>query len=372
MHNTRLDFADNIRTLLICQVIMVHAAVTYGGEGGWYFAEPVAHMPTIIGLTLFNALSQSFFMSLLFLIAGFFTVISLQRNTFGRYLAGRLTRLGLPLLTYYWLIGPLTLWLALTIEGQVEQFNYFTAIHAGPMWFAQALLIFTGGYLLLKTFAQQKLDAFQPRNSKQGDAQVSRFAILLFILVLWLLTIFARVFWPMGEGIAGMQLGSFGQYISMFGLGVFAAHQNWQAWLNGIALKPLAFIACTGILLLPVGLALGFNDQTQFTPFMGGRSWQAIFYAAWESTMCVLLSLWVIKTVYQSRHFSHPVWRKLARANYGVYFLHPPVLLVVSGLLLPLPWPALVKFLLASLLTILATFGLAGLLVRLPIVRRIL
>ena len=140
--DNRLSFADNIRTLLICQVIAVHAAVTYGAEGGWYFSEPGADRVTSVVLTLFNAVSQSYFMSLLFLLGGFFCVHSLQRTSGARYTLNRLKRLGIPLLTYYLLIGPVTLWLACWIEGTPLP-PYWATLNAGPMWFAKALLIFT-------------------------------------------------------------------------------------------------------------------------------------------------------------------------------------------------------------------------------------
>ncbi|MBN2132338.1 MAG: hypothetical protein JW741_22750, partial [Sedimentisphaerales bacterium] len=37
MAKTRLLFVDNLRTMLIVLVVMVHLSITYGGEGGWYY-----------------------------------------------------------------------------------------------------------------------------------------------------------------------------------------------------------------------------------------------------------------------------------------------------------------------------------------------
>lgn len=364
MTHPRLDFADNIRTLLICQVIMVHAAVTYGGEGGWYFEEPTQDMTSIIGLTLFNALSQSFFMSLLFLLAGFFSWMSLQRSSTGSYVVGRLKRLGIPLLAFYVGIGPLTNWIALTMEGN-DNFEYIQSFHAGPMWFAQALLIFTGVYLLVRLI----------RPSEQSTPQDIRFSwlpVVLFILLLWLVTIPARAIWPMGQGIAGMQLGSFGHYSLMFALGIIAASTRWDSWLETIDSKKLWVAAIAGVIALPVGLALGFDADTEFAPFMGGFSWQAIFYDGWESMMCVLLSILVLRTLYRATQLKGGLWRAMGRANYGVYFLHPPILLLATWVLLPLALAPLVKFAIATTLTILVAFPLAWLLTRLPVVRDIL
>jgi hypothetical protein len=64
MSNPRLLYIDNLRTLVIIMVILVHLAVTYGGEGSWYYKEGRADTPTSIVLTIHNAISQSFFMGL--------------------------------------------------------------------------------------------------------------------------------------------------------------------------------------------------------------------------------------------------------------------------------------------------------------------
>ncbi|MEJ2041938.1 MAG: acyltransferase family protein [Reinekea sp.] len=358
----RLDFADNIRTVLICQVIMVHAAVTYGGEGGWYFREPTDSLATVVSLTLFNALSQSFFMSLLFLLAGFFTQHSLQRTAVARYWLTRLKRLGLPLLAYYLGVGPLTAWLALQLEGGGD-FHYLRSLHAGPMWFAQALLIFTGLFLLIRPL-------FKPSHNLQR-IPFSWYSIMLFALVLWLVSIPARACWPMGEGIAGMQLGSFGHYSLMYLVGILAARSRWSDWLQNVPMKPLYLLVSLGCAVLPVGMMLGVDPESGFEPFMGGLSWQALFYEGWESMMCVLLSVLVLNRFLQTQRMQQPVWRQMGRANYGVYFLHPPLLLFASMLLIGIDLPPIIKFFAASAITIGMSFPLAWGLTRLPVIRDI-
>ncbi len=38
----RLYFVDNIRSFVIVQVVVLHAAVTYSGLGMWYYQEAAA------------------------------------------------------------------------------------------------------------------------------------------------------------------------------------------------------------------------------------------------------------------------------------------------------------------------------------------
>jgi surface polysaccharide O-acyltransferase-like enzyme len=70
MVRSRLLYIDNPRTMVIVMVILVHLSVTYGGEGSWYYKEGRADLLTGSILSLHNAISQSFFMGLLFLLGG--------------------------------------------------------------------------------------------------------------------------------------------------------------------------------------------------------------------------------------------------------------------------------------------------------------
>ena len=103
---TRLAFIDNLRTLIIVLVIMVHLSITYGGEGGWYYKEGKADLISGLILTFHNATCQSFFMGCLFLISGYFTPGSFDRKGPRRFLIERVVRLGIPMLFYDLVIHP--------------------------------------------------------------------------------------------------------------------------------------------------------------------------------------------------------------------------------------------------------------------------
>jgi glucan biosynthesis protein C len=107
MERARLYFIDNLRILLITLVIMQHLSVTYGGEGSWYYKEGRADEISAIVLTVHNAVNQAFFMGFLFLISGFFTPGSYDRKEPSRFFKERLLRLGIPILCYDFVIGPL-------------------------------------------------------------------------------------------------------------------------------------------------------------------------------------------------------------------------------------------------------------------------
>jgi peptidoglycan/LPS O-acetylase OafA/YrhL len=368
MPESRLFFIDNVRTLLICLVVMVHAAVSYGGEGGWYYAEPTDSMAVTIVLTLFNAVTQSFFMSLLFLVAGYFTIESYSGSHTLRYIVSRLKRLGIPLVAFYVGVGPLTNYIAGFLDG--TEFTYKLSLHVGPMWFAQALLIFTALFLLIRTVTEW---ISHPRQSKQNRSMLPTWTpIVLFILLLWLTTIPARALWPMGEGVAGMQLGSFAHYAFMFLIGLLIHGKNWALWLEKVPTNKVITVAVVGILMLPIAMVLGVDPEYGFDYFKGGLYWQAIVYSAWESTMCVFMSLWVMKGIKKCSTHDIPVLKKMGRANYGVYIFHAPILVSISWLLMDVSLHPLLKFLIASALTIVISFPFAYGLTRLPVLKRVI
>jgi fucose 4-O-acetylase-like acetyltransferase len=81
-----------------------------------------------------------------------------DRKGSARFVLDRILRLGIPLIIYGFLIGPVTIALA-----KAENFQSFGEIlgnllaigtfNWGPLWFAQALLIFTIGFVSWKWVA---------------------------------------------------------------------------------------------------------------------------------------------------------------------------------------------------------------------------
>src|ERR1700730_4962176 len=105
----RIHFVDNLRWTMILLVISMHAADTYSPLGNWYYTDRTPLSPAVL---LFFAgwqmCLQPFFMGLLFFVAGFFVPSSFDRKGPGRFMQDRAVRLGLPVLFYMLVLGPLT------------------------------------------------------------------------------------------------------------------------------------------------------------------------------------------------------------------------------------------------------------------------
>jgi fucose 4-O-acetylase-like acetyltransferase len=105
----RLLFVDNLRWTTILLVVSMHAADTYSPLGTWYFVDrrPLA-LPELIAFAAWQMYLQAFFMGLLFFIAGFFVPASFDRKGPRTFIRDRAFRLGLPVLFYMFVLGPIT------------------------------------------------------------------------------------------------------------------------------------------------------------------------------------------------------------------------------------------------------------------------
>ena len=209
-------------------VLFHHTALTYGAIGGWYYREvPTDGRFETKLLVLFCTVNQAWFMGLFFLLAGYFTPGPVERKGAWLYLRDRLVRLGLPLLAVGLLIGPVTIGLAQTANGRpfmrtlIYLWDHRT-FENGPLWFAQALLIFCVAYLLWRWIS---LRPPRPR------AFPSNLVLFIAALVTGAGAFALRLAWPVGVNVFGLQLGYFASYIVLFVAGVPARGGNgWSPY----------------------------------------------------------------------------------------------------------------------------------------------
>lgn len=233
---SRLLYIDNLRWTMILLVISMHSADTYSPFGNWYFTD---RRPTSLATALvFGAWQmylQAFFMGLLFFIAGYFVPASFERKGAVRFLRERAIRLGIPVLLYMFVIGPVTEyyvahswnskeptsfaneWLKHIRNGQFLQEN-------GPLWFCLALLIFSAAYALLRLLSRPA-SAREPDRRAPTTVEVIGFAVLLAAS-----SFLVRAGRP--SPFLNMHLGDFPQYILLFCAGIHSARHGWLPRLS--------------------------------------------------------------------------------------------------------------------------------------------
>ncbi len=100
--------------------------------------------PTSLALTVACAVNQSFFTGMFCLLAGYFTPASLRRKRMSQFLQERLLRLGVPLLGFGFVLGPLAVAWAGVPDGRPLRDGWLQQLSQarfviGPLWFAWAL-----------------------------------------------------------------------------------------------------------------------------------------------------------------------------------------------------------------------------------------
>ncbi len=366
----RTFFIDRLRVVLTVLVVVHHTAITYGGSGGWFYREVTdAAAPTSQLLTMLCAVNQAFFMGMFFLLAGYFTPPSYERKGALRFAGDRLLRLGVPLLVFGTVLGPVAAAIAATTRGLrfVEALPVIvqTRFVTGPLWFAWALLIFAAGYIAWRQWRGPAADA--PQSTLPSDR-----SWLASALAVGAAALLIRQWVPTGREVLSLQLGYFASYVFLFALGIAAWPGRWLERLKRPQARRWRRVALLALPVLPLGIASWEALGHRATDVSGGWSVPAALYAFWEPFVAwgiIAALLWRFRT----RHNQPDArWERWNRRAYGAFVLHAPLLTAIAVALRDWNAPAALKFAVVAVAATAASFSLSGLLLRLPGVRRVL
>ena len=375
----RLFFIDNWRSALIILVILYHLALIYGAGAIFHNVEqsPGDDLAAFRILMAFILISQAWFMGAFFLISGHFTPGSFDRKGLGAFLKDRLVRLGVPLVTFLFVLNPISLigycQLPISLTGITSPLSwreYPKMMGKGPLWFVAMLLIFDFGYAAWRSAARR-----QPM--QRVSAPPGYLAIGAFVVGLALASYLMRIVFPLDKSIAGFPTPTFGylpQYLSFFVLGTAASRGNWFRTLSGEKGKiGLAASLAATVLLLPIALT-GFSPKLADAArnVVGRGHWQSAVYALWDSTVSVGMCLGMI-TLF--RRFLDRMGRFasfLSRHGFIVYIINLPTIIFLAVLLKAVKLEHLLKFGLAVAIGVPLCFGIAFLVRKMPLASRIL
>jgi len=380
MSQVRFAFIDNVRILLVVLVILHHLAITYGAEGPWNYREGQADMVTSTMLTLFVAINEAFFMGFYFLIAAYFAPRSLERKGAGQFVRDRFLRLGVPLAFQLLIVGPLVSYgVGITVWGYDgpmwayirDYWQRYEVLDVGPLWFVEALLIFSVVYALWWRLVGR------PAPWVKSDGPVpANLAIAIFALAVGLITFVVRIWLPVGWSFAplGLQFPHFPQYIALFIVGVIAYRRGWLSVISEDASrdKLWGWVVVFLILLAPVLFVAGGALEGSTADFRGGLHWQALAYALWEQFLCVGMVISLLIWFRRRYDRQGKLAREMSASAYAVYIFHASILVLVAVGLRSIELYPLLKFALAALLCLPLCFVVGGLVRRFPLAHRIL
>ena len=281
-------------------------------------------------------------------------------------------RLGIPLLLFGFVLGPITIALAQTARGKPFVDTLLGLwrrgeFEKGPLWFAWALLLFALAAVLWQSIAQRS-----EAPAASNRAFPSNRSLLLAAAATGVAAFLLRLLWPVGREVWGLQLGYFASYVVLFVAGCAAAAPRWlEAWPS-VQVRTWRRIAWIALPVLPVvallgGPLLGLRGRPE-----GGWNVPAFVYAMWEPLIAWGVILGLLQRFQRRFEVLGPVWQRLARRAFAIYVIHPVVVVGVALAWRDVPAPALLKFAVSGGLSCVLCYLLAGALLQVPGVKRVL
>lgn len=380
---------DHVRLLVIVLVVNMHACVTYSHVGGWYMMEgPEPPMAVKLAFALWQASLQSFFMGLLFFLAGHFAWQSLAKRGPGAFLWERLRRLGIPSLGFMLVLHPLTILVLLgkgkAVDGSANPLlpRYLEYLGSGrilggsgPLWFALALLFFCAVLAVVVGLAFPGVNQRPAGGAGGTGAPPGPISLLGFGLGLVVTTFLVRLLFPIGSQWYNFQFCFFPQYIAAFVAGVMARRGGWLPALveSGWARRA----GWLGVLGGPVGFGLllwlgGPPAEGGPSSYDGGWHGQAFGLAAWEQLTGLCLGLGVMALFARRWNQAHPWLSWGSERAFGVYVLHTPILVGLTPVLRSLDPNLAWRVLVLTVLGLIVSFLASDLVRRVPWVRSVL
>jgi fucose 4-O-acetylase-like acetyltransferase len=372
----RLTYLDNIKVFLISYVITGHLAASYGAIGGgkWNYLEPVNDFLTKIVLSLFVLVAYSFLMGMFIFIAGYFTVPSLKSKGMVKFVKDRVIRLGIPLVFYYFIIGPLVRYissLAKGYNGSLWQFLseiYQSGVYGyiGVMWFVVLILFFSVVYAFYCYVFPNGW--YRPKdNLFPGNWQ-----ILIFVMVVGFFSYLSRIIFPQGGDFIGSRpMGSMVFFGTSFFLGTTVARYQWLEKLTLEKAKAW-FIVAVVVMLVPVVLLLIYRKSIGIGMVTRSGSFASLFYAYWE--VIKTLGTGMMAVVVFRKWINKPgkLVDALGKSVFVAYFIHPLICVIFLYALAGSGLHPLLKFSIVAPVALVSTFTIAWLLRLIPGVNKIM
>lgn len=350
----RLYFLDNLRVVCMMVVIAHHVGQACGPTGGWW---PVLEPVRAEVLGPFFMVNRSFGMSLFFMIAGYFTVMSYDRSGPSAFLRSRLQRLGLPLV---WYVLAMTLLQVFVLDAKDGRLGSPLPAPVGHLWFVEHLLVYSAGYALWRTLWPARVGGQSTLAPVPGYG-----TILAAALALATATAATRFWFPIDHweqlfGVLRVAFADVPRDLTMFVVGVVAYRRQWVTRFPTRA-GMVWFVTALGLAAFWYAFDLWFLKVAPIQePLLGAIT------AVWESVLCFGMCIGLTVLFRERANVTSKLWAWLAQAQYATYIFHVFVVIAFQVLLLQTALPPLVKFVLVSAASIPASFLVAGL-VRKPL-----
>jgi len=342
----RSDYLDRLKTVLTAIVILHHCTCAFVGSG-WYLCVGnfAASSFAALGKPLL-LLDQSYFMSLFFFLSGYFTPRSFARKGRRDFCIDRLQRLGLPLMAFLYVGGPIVGVLTQAAAGHA----YTYQPDPGPCWYIAWLLLLSGAYAVIG-------GPPLPEAPRPALGRLVGWGALLGMVQALLLALL-----PGGSfAFMPITLGSLPFDLAFYYAGIAAYRSRWLDAPLATSERVLAWAISAVFALATFGGTVAntaaiqqqpHNNSTAYypsaafpmpacdaaaDPACGGATLAAllalcvgagVFSVAWSAAMLDTFRLWSAP--------SSPLQRELGRSAYAAYLVHPLLVVPLTALCIAL------------------------------------
>jgi len=357
--SNRMYYLDALRVILTILVVLHHVGQAYGPTGGYW---PVQSPTRAAILGPFFSVNRSFFMSLFFMISGYFMVASYQRNGFGAFVRSRLVRLGIPVLAFAAIMLPARIFLF--GEHITRWTDYFNAAH---LWYLEHVLLFSIVYGLWRLLRDRGGERPQTTDGTRRPPGLAVTVAALLLVALGCGVV--RIWYPIDRwlnllGFFRVAFADVPRDLAFFIFGALAFRRGWFAsYPTGRGLGWLA----VGLAAAAARYAWALVPHAAISPLANDLS-----YLVWEELVAFGLCIGLLVLFRQAANVQGPFGRLLSANQYGVYFWHPMLIVLIQMAIVGVPIGPLAKFVAVGLVGVPLVFLWSWLLRKTRAVRAVL
>jgi glucans biosynthesis protein C len=370
----RLHYLDNLMIFLSMLVVLHHVSIGYGTMGGWCYVTSEKLTGTFqIFLSALTGVEACFSMSLFFFISAYLTIPSLEKKGVSKFIKARLIRLVVPLLFVMIILAPSILYF-IEIHNNTTPLSWLpyvllqnTKPYTSHVWFILVLITFELLYICYWKFIKPHFSI----SKFISDNIPTHINILTGIVLCSGFTLLVRQFFPLGQNFIGIEFSNITPYIFMYALGLLVYSKGW---LEGLSIKvakiwfPISLIAAAYFCFI---IYLLSTQPLVVNKFLS-LSWEAVSLSFAQVFLCIGFSGFFLDVFKKKLNFTNFTLSKMRENRYGVYIFHSAVVVGVTIMLESLTLIPTIKYVLACILSMVASYLLVGLIRKIPLVRRVI
>ncbi len=357
-HQNRINSLDSLKAFIILLVVVLHASAIYmkNAPEWWY----VVDSQNSLFFTLLSILISVPVMAVMFFVAGYFSLRSLQKKGMQHYIKNKLIRIGIP-----WVIGAIVL---APIAGYFIHFSrdlpmgffhfvlydhWVNSYQQSVYWFLGVLLLFFLILALVFNFSA-RLKSVRPKTS------IPTWKIYLgFVVVCIASMLLVNQFVPMNSWYTGLYVVMFQPvklplYVAYFCLGIFAYLNNWYPIRNENLTLRYRFLFWVIAAILYLLQRIKVLPTISDAEFIVQLSQLVLFNLYCFSSLIFGVALFQKKV-----NANNVFWRAMNRTSYGIYFIHILILCPLAYMFLSFDMPLSVKSSLVVFLTVFVSWAVS-------------